>query len=88
MTDRFQLLDLAKAAVTQRADSYGRPEDCFEAIALLWGDYLNTPITAHDVALMMVPLKVVRARTDLGDDSLADICGYAACAAELSGEAR
>lgn len=58
-------------------------ENSFNVIANLWTTYLGLPITPRDVCTMMILLKV--ARISLGfsvEDSLVDIAGYAACAAE------
>lgn len=64
--------------VTERAQHYGDPRPNHDRIAGLWSAYLGTPITAHDVAAMMVLLKVARAKVDPGhDDNLIDIIGYA-----------
>lgn len=54
-------------------------------IARLWSAYLEVPIEAGDVALMMVLLKV--ARTMGGEhnpDDYIDMAGYAGCAGEIS----
>lgn len=98
---REQLLDEAKRIVcADREGQYGAPEDNFETIGLLWGVYLRATrpelgkvvgvnfVTAHDVANMMVLLKVARAGTALHPkaDNWVDIAGYAACAAEIATE--
>ena len=81
---RRELLQSALDATNARGDTYGKPEDNFATIARLWTDYLDTPINAHDVAMMMVLFKVARAKSNPGHaDNLVDIAGYAACAAEL-----
>ncbi len=67
-----------------RAQQYGSPEASFDRIADLWTTYLGTSISATDVALMMVLLKVSRAKASpKKQDSYDDMCGYAALAAEL-----
>ena len=74
---RRELLD--KAA----AKTCGNCEDSFKMISKLWATYLGTRINEQDVCVMMILLKV--ARISLGfsvEDSLVDIAGYAACAAE------
>lgn len=81
---RKELLEAALKATTERGQEYGKPEDNFGTIARLWRVYLDTPINAHDVAMMMVLFKVARAKSNPGHtDNLVDIAGYAACAAEL-----
>lgn len=68
---------------SDRAQAYGSAEDSFYRIAALWSAYLGENIEAHDVAMMMVLLKVSRAKTDTGDDTMIDIAGYAALATRL-----
>ena len=81
---RKELLERAIEATNDRGDTYGKPEDNFATIARLWRVYLDTPINAHDVAMMMVLFKVARSKANPGHtDNLVDIAGYAACAAEL-----
>lgn len=68
----------------QREQDYGSPESNFGIIANLWSDYLDAEITALDVAMMMVLLKVARIKNGGGSgDSFVDIAGYAACAGEI-----
>lgn len=74
---RRELLDAAAAKTC------GNREDSFKIISKLWARYLGTCIDEQDVCVMMILLKV--ARISLGfsvEDSLVDIAGYAACAAE------
>lgn len=81
---RKELLEKAIEATTERGQEYGKPEDNFATIARLWRVYLDTPINAHDVAMMMVLFKVARSKANPEHtDNLTDIAGYAACAAEL-----
>lgn len=80
---RRTLLDEAAEIVTKdRNTTYGEPEDTFSRIAGLWSSYLRgrNPITATDVANMMILMKVARLSTNPGHrDSWVDIAGYAAC---------
>ena len=81
---RKELLEKAIEATNDRGDTYGKPEDNFATIARLWRVYLDTPINAHDVAMMMILFKVARSKANPGHtDNLVDIAGYAACATEL-----
>ena len=81
---RKELLEKAMEATTERGQEYGTPENNFATIARLWRVYLDTPINAHDVAMMMILFKVARSKANPGHtDNLVDIAGYAACAAEL-----
>jgi len=81
-------LDEAKEIVHgDREKSYGTPENNFSRIALLWSDYIGYPISAVDVAMMMVLLKTARIRSGMAtEDSFVDIAGYAACGAEIATE--
>lgn len=82
---REEILNRARIAVGTRNMTYGEPEDNFEKIAALWSAYLDDEISAHDVALMMCLFKIARASSGLSADNYVDLCGYAACAAEVSG---
>ena len=83
---RKECLDAAAKCVLQdRQNQYGRPEDCFQLIAELWGSYLRRCISAHDVAAMMALLKIARFRHNPGHlDNAVDLAGYAACMAETA----
>lgn len=70
----------------QRAQDYGEASASFERVAAIWSAILGAPVTAPQVALCMVGLKVSRAITTPDHrDSYVDICGYAALGAELGG---
>lgn len=68
-----------------RAESYGSAEESFSRIAALWTAYLDRPISAHDVAICMVLLKVSRAKSDHKMDTTVDMAGYAALAQRMVG---
>lgn len=69
-----------------RNQTYGNVEDNFERIATLWSVYLDTAVTALDVAMMMVLLKTARVSTGRVShyDDYVDVAGYAACAYEIT----
>jgi hypothetical protein len=89
---RKELLDKAIEIIEgARQEHYGTPEDNFARIAEYWQTYLrqlNTGeiyVAAHDVAAMMVLMKVARLVSDYRhDDSWLDIAGYAACGSECA----
>lgn len=83
--NRAEILDLATAYVTKdRAADHGDMEDNFATIAALWSVYLSATVTAHDVASMMVLLKIARIRQNPSHaDNWIDAAGYAACGGEL-----
>ena len=67
-----------------REKDYGDKVHNHNNIAKLWSAYLDTYITAHDVAIMMTLLKV--ARTKLGavsEDTYVDMAAYGAIAGEI-----
>lgn len=70
----------------QRNDEYGPAERSFQIIADMWNAYMSGLdrdfFMPHDVAMMMILLKVARTQDVPTTDSLVDICGYAALASE------
>ena len=75
----------------ERNTAYGHPADDLARIAQLWtaflGERLSTPLTARDVAMQMVLLKVAREAHAPKRDNLVDIAGYARCAEMLGRKA-
>lgn len=69
-----------------RINQYGKPEDNFKTISSFWSTYLTnkfnieTPITAEDVAMMMVLFKIARETNQHKRDNLIDIASYVECA--------
>ena len=82
---RSNILYEAESIVNgERNSAYGDPEDNFSKIASLWSSYTGHDYSAHDVAIMMILLKVARTGTGTGSiDNYVDIAGYAACAGEI-----
>ena len=80
-----QILNRASVLVQgQREKDYGDKKENHNNIAKLWSAYLGISVTAHDVALMMVLLKM--ARTKLGKvsrDTYIDMSAYSAIAGEI-----
>lgn len=89
--NRSDILSTANTCITQdRAATHGDAEDNFAAIAGHWtwwlGDRLSTPLTAYDVAQMMVGFKQARARSNPAHgDNFVDGAGYMALAGEIGG---
>ena len=85
ISERARILREAEKNVCgQREQDYGNPESNLQLIADLWADYLGTSVSAKDVAMMMVLLKVARIKNGGGSgDSFVDIAGYAACGGEI-----
>lgn len=72
--------------IEERGTHYGDPLTNHYRIADLWSAYLELEgadrLTAHDVAMLMILVKVSRAKADPGHvDSYVDIDGYARIAA-------
>ena len=89
MTHRTDVLETANNLITgNREADYGPPKLNFQNIADRWSQLLSVDVELWHVPLMMADLKIARmATTGLPHaDSLVDICGYAALAAELSDE--
>lgn len=87
-TNTQTILSKAEAIISgQRQTVNGKPERSFEQIAARWSLTVGTTITAQQVALMMVDMKMVRAlqgvTTEGHDDHFVDMVGYVALAAEL-----
>ena len=59
-----------------RRKAYGPVEQSFERIALIWSGVYRKPITAKQVALMMIGLKLYRESNSHHRDNLVDILGY------------
>ncbi len=104
MNQRSKLLNLAESLVNgDRNVQYGDPRADFLRTALLWETYLNgahqrhvteegddvpVVIEPHDVAILMMLLKISRlAWSPDKEDTWADIAGYAACGWDCVAEA-
>ena len=78
------LSEATRLVGTDRQKDYGDKVENHDNIARLWSAYLGIKIEAHDVALMMVLLKM--ARTKLGEvskDTYIDMSAYSAIAGEI-----
>jgi len=74
----------AESITHDREKDYGHPAVSFKRIAALWSALLGTPITAHQVAHMMILLKVSRWQSNPDHlDTAIDVVGYARCAVLL-----
>lgn len=72
------ILDEAKRLVHgDRGASYGHPLDNFSHTARLWSPILGVEVTAEQVALCMIQVKVSRECHASKRDNRTDICGYA-----------
>jgi hypothetical protein len=69
--------------VDERGKDYGDAAANHRRIAALWSAYLGTHVSAHDVAMCMVLVKVSRAKAGRKDDNYVDIAGYSEIARSL-----
>jgi hypothetical protein len=82
-----QFLETAKSLVTgARADAYGDMKVNHENIAALWSQFLGVRISAEQVAIMMMLMKIARTMSagQHQQDTYVDMCGYASIAGEIS----
>jgi len=87
------ILDTAKRLTSgQRQADYGHPSDDFQRAAQMWtailGEKLHPQekITAEDIPLCMIAVKLARQAHRHKRDNLVDIAGYARTAAMVAGE--
>jgi len=88
--NRADILATATQAIpVDRAATHGAAENSFGLIAAYWASHLDHPVSAADVATMMVLLKCARmAGNPAHLDNYVDAAGYAAIGGELAtGEA-
>ena len=79
-----ELLAHASAVVRDRRRIYGEPELLFARVAERWTQVLGIKVTATQVTLCLVDLKLARLTIDPGHlDSLVDVAGYAAIVREV-----
>jgi hypothetical protein len=75
--NREKLFDEARLLTQDRGRVYGSPYTNHKRIADIWSGILDMPITAHQVVLCMVGLKIARlVETPTHHDSVADSVAY------------
>ena len=84
MKTREYLDTAAKIVSGQRQMDYGDKYQNHENIAKLWSAYLDYNISAHDVAICMMLVKVARLKHRTTEDCYIDMAGYAAIAGEIN----
>jgi Domain of unknown function (DUF6378) len=81
-----QVLEHTADVVDQRRKAYGPPDEIMAAIAARWSLTLGCPVTAAQVTLCMIDLKLARLAHDPGyRDGVIDVIGYAALLPEIVG---
>lgn len=71
------LEEAARITSADRRIEYGPVSESFQTTANLWSAILKRPVTAEQVVLMMIALKIARQMAGYKRDSLVDIAGYA-----------
>lgn len=77
---RSLLLDAHVVLHGDRAEAYGHPADNLGRTARLWTELLGVPVTAEQVALCLIAVKLSRHVHQPKRDNLLDIAGYAEAA--------
>ena len=81
-----QVLEHTADIVDQRRKAYGPPDAIMAAIAARWSLTLGRPVTAAQVTLCMIDLKLARLCHDPSyRDGVIDVIGYAALLPEVVG---
>lgn len=62
-----------------RGETYGHPLDDFTRTATMWGVILAAPVSAEQVAMCMMALKISRQTYQPKRDNVVDMAGYAEC---------
>lgn len=72
------LEEAAQITNGSRREIYGPPGEEFPRMAKMWSLVLNTEVTAQQVCLCMIAMKLMRSAVSPGHrDSLVDMAGYA-----------
>jgi hypothetical protein len=83
-----ELLEHAAGVVTRRRREYGEPATIFEAVAKRWSSIFGIDISAGQVVLALLDLKLVRLSSNPKHlDSIVDVAGYAAVLREVTRDA-
>lgn len=78
------LLKHAAGVVANRRTTYGEPREAMDAIAKRWSLTLGMHVSAAQVVLCLIDLKLTRLMRDPKHlDSMVDIAGYAAMLREV-----
>lgn len=80
------ILNKVNNVLLERAASHGDYRENFNTIARLWSDYLDLEgeLRSKDVAMMMILLKIARAKGgNSSEDDFIDMIGYAKLGSEL-----
>ena len=90
MTREEIIKQVEKCILNDRQNTYGSPEDNFQTIANYWNEYLGIKddffkLSARDVAVMMLLLKVARIKSSPNHvDNYVDAAGYSIIAGSFA----
>lgn len=84
MSEETILQEAERLINGDRRDSYGNASESFSRIAMGWSLILGNQVTAEQVALCMVWLKISRQISSPKRDNLVDMAGYAELADQVS----
>tara|TARA_R110000824_G_scaffold90161_1_gene220459 strand:+ start:155 stop:418 length:264 start_codon:yes stop_codon:yes gene_type:complete len=84
MDSREYLDKTIKVVMGPRQHDYGDKHENHENIAKLWSSFLDCEVSAHDVAICMLLLKIARIKHKPTEDCYIDMAGYAAIAGEIN----
>jgi hypothetical protein len=86
MTERGRVPTEAAALIEgDRCHEYGDPFEMHKRAADIYNAYAGSSITAHDMAMILLSVKMARlAHMPLHRDSYVDICGYAGIGYEIA----
>ena len=84
MKNREYLEEAARIVTGQRQFDYGNKYQNHKNISDLWSAYLGKKVSAHDVAICMLLVKVARLKHRTTEDCYIDMAGYAAIAGEIN----
>ena len=84
MDSREYLEQAIKIVRGPRERDYGDKVTNHENIAKLWSAFLDHEISAHNVAICMMLVKVARLKHRPTEDCYLDMAGYAAIAGEIN----
>lgn len=76
MTDPTIAVDALRLVDEDRKEQYGDYDENLSRIAEMWSGFLGTDITAMDVALMMVLVKISRSKAGYARDNAVDGVAY------------
>tara|TARA_R100000951_G_scaffold21510_1_gene17911 strand:+ start:7605 stop:7880 length:276 start_codon:yes stop_codon:yes gene_type:complete len=86
MTTRADVpIEAAGLIEGDRNQEYGDPREMHQRAADIYNAYRGAMLTAHDVAMLLLSVKLARlAHMPDHRDSYVDICGYAGIAYEIA----